>query len=1152
MSGRFAIVGLTALAFLVFGAGAGLAPSKATAEFRVPGLFGGKPAVKRKRYRAPRPVQPSRNPDRVFATVSAKAVSPEVAKNSDAVLGVGTTSAASVALALPAPRRTAAKDEDPAPSVAAEANADEAKADESKADESKADESKADEAKTDESDTAETASQDTKSAETETADTETADSETPDSELADTKTADAQDDASSADEVASAADTGTARAETETEVAGEADPKAESKTELAADSEDESQSVADMDSEPSSESKTSSGSKTADSEADTETDGDSKTASSDSKPDETASATDGADTAAASDAAPNADTRADDAKSGDVKASETKTADAETGDDATTGDDAKATETSDANSGDASSGDAKSNETEPTETKAADAGTGESADNKDADKEAATDVSDAGGAKTADEKTADEKTADAKSAAAASDESDAAEATLADKTDEIAVTSPSDVGTAAAATAAAVTAAALAAKAEADGSTEAADTSEAESAEADADSAEVAADAGPVPPAPQPKPEAVRLANKTGVDAKDESGVKDGAEAETKAEADTETDTKTASDVVSEPEADPVATASIAPASAPSSTAQSAVPADVTDVARAADAPAAAAPKPDPRAYNATVVLDVSPPPGSEEPDVEETQVAALSPGSALVPDDGTAAEDEPPADNAVDVGPPPPPPVDPVIASVRSKLEGPAAPKVAAADLEALKTLYGERDDEPFWVTEDGLTSGAKVLIATIQDADDWGLDAGAYAVPDPNAALATDEARADAELALSAAALKYARHAQTGRLTPSRAHKLFDYNPKARDPKTVLTGLAASETPDKALLALHPQSEQYQRLHAALVHARDTAQGLGRNPDNDRNVQRIVINMERWRWLPSDLGSFHVWNNIPEFQFRVFKGGREIYREKSIVGQVKYATPFFSAPMRNIVFNPNWTVPPTIVKEDIAPKLKGPRRSGGLFSGPESRNRMLSRYGLTVSKGGKPVDADAVDWQTANVHTYTFTQDPGPHNVLGQFKFNFPNSHAIYMHDTTQKELFSRQTRTLSHGCIRVNQPARFAALLLGEDKGWSMGTVQDVLARAQGQTKVIALNRNIPVHLTYNTAVADSYGSIQEFGDVYGIDNQMAAKLFKNPAYFNVPYSADVAETSPAPRYSEPRPRRRRSANSVDDFISGILGN
>lgn len=164
----------------------------------------------------------------------------------------------------------------------------------------------------------------------------------------------------------------------------------------------------------------------------------------------------------------------------------------------------------------------------------------------------------------------------------------------------------------------------------------------------------------------------------------------------------------------------------------------------------------------------------------------------------------------------------------------------------------------------------------------------------------------------------------------------------------------------------------------------------------------------------------------------------------------------------------------------------------------------------------------------------------------------MLGQFKFNFPNKHAIYMHDTTQKELFGRQVRTLSHGCIRVHQPAQFAAVLLAEDKGWSMGSVQDVLARSQGQTKVISLRRKIPVHLTYNTLVADGFGSVREFGDVYGIDNQMAAKLFKNPAYFNVPFSgAEFAETTPNRRYSEPR-RRRGGATTVDDFLSGILGN
>ena len=176
-----------------------------------------------------------------------------------------------------------------------------------------------------------------------------------------------------------------------------------------------------------------------------------------------------------------------------------------------------------------------------------------------------------------------------------------------------------------------------------------------------------------------------------------------------------------------------------------------------------------------------------------------------------------------------------------------------------------------------------------------------------------------------------------------------------------------------------------------------------------------------------------------------------------------------------------------------------------------------------MLARYGLSASYKGEPIDADRVDWQNVNVHSYTFTQDPGPANVLGEFKFNFPNSHAIYMHDTPQRELFGRQTRTLSHGCIRVNQPANFAALLLGEDKGWSMRQVQDVLSQYRGQkmSKVIALNKRVPVHLTYFTAIADEYGSVRDYGDVYGIDNRMAPKMFANPAHFSVPASTEMSE-------------------------------
>ncbi|ODR95767.1 hypothetical protein AUC70_02505 [Methyloceanibacter stevinii] len=1098
------------------GIGTSAVPGTATAEFRVPGLFGGKKVVKRRRYRRPPPVQPVRNPDRIFAATSAKTVSPDVAKGSDTALAVGTASAASVAMALPAATPLAAKIDDSGEAAgdANKSNETDSKTETANASDTKPEPTADAEAEADSADDDKTAVTDSEPADADESASEEATAEADDAD----KPEDATDTAAVTEDTA---DTKSADAESE-----EDDKPSDTKTADAA-NEDEASDAKLADTEPD--------------KTDTETAADSEANA------------DEADAPVTADAEPD-----------EEKTAETKTAESKTADDETTGADASGEQTaagdSDKTAEEPQSKSAAADTSEETELSSADA-SAKSDDAADKDKldEAADEPAKV--ADTAKDEAETAATAAAAAATAAATAAAAAAGAIAEskdaETDEPAKVADSTEHDDATAKDAKVEDSEDVAAKQADDEdvdTKSADTKTADAKDADAKAAEdadsedvaenVEVPAGKagdsegeivtasLPPAPEPKPEIARMASPANTPER---------------AAETATD-----DEDTEPAPDDEVTASISPSSEPDGMAQSDEAQDVTDVTRSSDEDLAEERlELDPRAYSATVVLDVSPPPGAEA-DGEDAKVAALEPGSARLTPDDAASESED-TEEAVDLGPPPPPPVDPVIAAVRAKLDGSAPPKVATADLEALKTLYGERDDDPLWVAEDGLTPKAKTLVATIRDADDWGLDADAYDVPSADDTLTTDEARADAELALSAATLKYARHAQTGRMTPSSAHKLFDFHPTARDPKTVLTELAASDAPDKSLLALHPQSEQYQRLHASLVQARDAAKQSGRNPDNDRTVQLIAINMERWRWLPSDLGNFHVWNNIPEFKFRVLKGGRTIYEEKTIVGQTQYATAFFSAPMRNIVFNPNWTVPPTIVKEDIAPKLKGPQRSGGLFGGRESRNRMLSRYGLKVSKGGKPVDADAVDWQSVNVHTYTFQQDPGPHNVLGQFKFNFPNKHAIYMHDTTQKELFGRRVRTLSHGCIRVNQPARFAAFLLNEDKGWSMGTVQDILARSQGQTKVIALEHRIPVHLTYNTAIADGYGSIREFGDVYGIDNRMAAKLFKNPAHFNVPVSGpEIAETSPTQRYSEPRPRRRRTANSVDDFISGILGN
>jgi murein L,D-transpeptidase YcbB/YkuD len=188
-----------------------------------------------------------------------------------------------------------------------------------------------------------------------------------------------------------------------------------------------------------------------------------------------------------------------------------------------------------------------------------------------------------------------------------------------------------------------------------------------------------------------------------------------------------------------------------------------------------------------------------------------------------------------------------------------------------------------------------------------------------------------------------------------------------------------------------------------------------------------------------------------------------------------------------------------------------------------------------------------GRPIDPDAVDWGRANVFQYTFTQAPGPDNVLGKLKFNFPNKHAIYMHDTTQPEFFNETVRSLSHGCIRVKDPDRLAQLLLAGDKGWSGDQVKSLLAK--GNNSIVPLSRPVPVHLTYFTAVVDEQGKMQTFGDLYGLDSRMSAALFEKGVKFGAPMPTSEAKADrPTPR----RGSRRDSGGGLGQTISGLFGN
>jgi len=434
-----------------------------------------------------------------------------------------------------------------------------------------------------------------------------------------------------------------------------------------------------------------------------------------------------------------------------------------------------------------------------------------------------------------------------------------------------------------------------------------------------------------------------------------------------------------------------------------------------------------------------------------------------------------------------------PPPEGSPVVASIRTKLADPALAKTASPDdVAALVGFYNERG-EAVWMTDMGFSREALAAIDEVLKADDWGLSSAAFDLPPAGELPASADAQAASEIKLDLAILKYARNARGGRTDPTKLSKNIDQTLSLRNPKTVLTEIAAAPEPDAYLRSLHPKHEPFQRLHQALLKARAEAEA-GAKP---ANMQRIVINMERWRWMPEDLGALYVQINVPEFMVYIVKDGKTIHAEKVVVGKPVYATPIFSADLKSIVFNPEWTVPSTIIREDLLPKLRG---GGGMFGG--SNTAVLKQHQLQVNYNGRKVDPSSIDWKRVNMGAVSFTQAPGPTNVLGKVKFLYPNRHSVYMHDTIKRDLLTRTVRAEGHHCPRVANPGKVAAVLLAEDKGMTQAQIDKLLAT--GYNSAVTLDHHVPVHTTYFTAVVDDQGKVATFADIYKLDGGITTAL------------------------------------------------
>lgn len=245
-----------------------------------------------------------------------------------------------------------------------------------------------------------------------------------------------------------------------------------------------------------------------------------------------------------------------------------------------------------------------------------------------------------------------------------------------------------------------------------------------------------------------------------------------------------------------------------------------------------------------------------------------------------------------------------------------------------------------------------------------------------------------------------------------------------------------------------------------------------------------------KLLANMEQWRWMPEDMGETHVWVNIPEFLVRVKKGGTIIHEERVVTGRYETQTPIFSDKMKTVVFQPRWNVPESIKVNELLPKL----RSGG---------NPIEGQGLVIERNGKEVSAWDIDWDRQDIRNLHIYQPPGDSNVLGVVKFLFPNKHAVYLHDTPTKKLFNEKIRTFSHGCMRVRDPVRLAEVIMGEDKGWDKEKVDELIGSGPEDNSV-ALDKPIPVHVTYFTMWVNDDGQVKTFPDVYGHEKRIILGL------------------------------------------------
>ena len=456
-----------------------------------------------------------------------------------------------------------------------------------------------------------------------------------------------------------------------------------------------------------------------------------------------------------------------------------------------------------------------------------------------------------------------------------------------------------------------------------------------------------------------------------------------------------------------------------------------------------------------------------------------------------------------------------------------------------------AVEAFYQARHLAPLWLDKGVQNARAQAVIARLKGADADGLDVNDYKTP-TFAGLSAD-ALAEAEFKLTHAVLTYARHVQSGRFPYTRVSNNIELPQEPPDLANILAKIANAANAGTALDDFSPPHEGYKKLKAMLAQMRgkaaDTQEiadgqllklnakapmedprvpllrdklGLAgeaadlrydaklaeavkkfqranelpvtgnldsktinelNGPPRDKQIDTVISNMERWRWYPRDLGKAYVIVNLPDFTLQVVHNDAQVWNTRIVIGKPEMPTPLLSETMKYITINPTWNVPPSIIYNEYMPAL-------------QRDPTVLERMGLKL-----------VYNRDGSVHIY---QPPGEANALGRIRFNFPNRFLVYQHDTPDKHMFAHDVRAYSHGCMRVQDPAKYAEILFNiarPNENWTPDQVKRMFGTGEQD---IQLPAQIWVLLTYQNAFVDDAGKLQIRRDIYNIDSRTLAAI------------------------------------------------